>query len=134
MKSKIDAKINYNSNGYKLEVDGDNAFNSACQIKIMALVKKKFPKGWFFVENILHTQNLWFFGDKDGIRSFKMKDGILQGDPMSMLLFCISIMPMIKGIAEILKEHNGFTCWYADDGSVRSDIRQTCLIIYEVNK
>ena len=47
---------------------------------------------------------------------------------MSMLLYCISIMPMIKGIDEILKEHNGFTCWYADDGSVRSDVRQT----YEV--
>ena len=27
----------------KLEVDGDNAFNSACQIKIMALDKDHFP-------------------------------------------------------------------------------------------
>ena len=82
----------------------------------MALVKEHFPTAWFFVKNILQTQNLWFFGGEDGIRSFKMKDGILQGDPMSMLLYCISIMPMIKGIDEILKEHNGFTCWYADDG------------------
>ena len=68
----------------------------------MALVKEHFPTAWFFVKNILQTQNLWFFGGEDGIRSFKMKDGILQGDPMSMLLYCISIMPMIKGIDEII--------------------------------
>ena len=59
--------------------EADRMLNSACQIKIMALVKEHFPTAWFFVKNILQTQNLWFFGGEDGIRSFKMKDGILQG-------------------------------------------------------
>ena len=129
----INAHEAMHPNQTKLEVDGDNAFNSASQIKIMALVKKHFPTAWFFVKNILQTQNLWYFGGEDGIRKFKMKDGILQGDPMSMLLYCISIMPMIKGIDEILKEHNGFTCWYADDGSVRSDVMQTYEVLNFMN-
>ena len=63
----IDAHEARHPNQTKLEVDGENAFNRACQIKIMALVKEHFPTAWFFVENILQTQNLWFFGAKEKI-------------------------------------------------------------------
>ena len=40
----ISAHEGRHPNQTKLEVDRNNAFNSACQIKIMALVKKKINK------------------------------------------------------------------------------------------
>src|SRR5436190_2375681 len=58
---------------------------------------------------------------RDNATQIFSKEGVIQGDPMSMPLYALATLPLIK----LLSSENEVTqCWYADDSSAQGNFEQ----------
>lgn len=92
-----------------LMVDATNAFNSLNRQAALRNVLQLCPSLARVLINTYRADTELFIGGE----SIMSREGTTQGDPLAMVMYAISIVPMIKSLQlESLTQ-----CWYADDAS-----------------
>ena len=56
----------------------------------------------------------------EGIKTIESREGVQQGDAMSMWLYSMTIQPLVNKIQEVISSSTSFGInkWYADDGNI----------------
>ena len=106
------------SNWGFLLVDAENAFNAMNRIVALWQARRRWPKCARFLFNTYrgHAQ-LVLRGSRETLLS---KEGVTQGDPLAMLFYAISTLPII----EQLRDPEIHQCWYADDSSAQGEFQK----------
>ncbi|KAF6202375.1 hypothetical protein GE061_004774 [Apolygus lucorum] len=102
-----------NSNWGLLLVDAKNAFNSVNRIKALWYARFHWPSCSRFLYNTYKAHAELVL--RGGVVNLHSREGVTQGDPLAMLLYALSTLPLI----EDLKASNVQQCWYADDSSAQ---------------
>jgi hypothetical protein len=97
-----------------LLIDASNAFNEQNRIKMLWAVRHEWLSGARFVFNCYKHWAVLEFGGNGGHAIFIFsKEGVTQGDPLSMFAYEIGILPLIRQLkAEFPQVEQP---WYADD-------------------
>ena len=98
-----------------LLIDARNAFNEDNRTAMLWDIRHKWPSGVQFTFNCYcHWGTLVVRDTEDGSGHFlHRKEGVTQGDPLAMIAYGISILPLIR---ELRGAHPRVTQpWYADD-------------------
>lgn len=104
-----------------LLIDISNAFNSVNRSRLLSEVARHFPELLPWVKFCYAQPSHLLFGDKRILSS----SGIQQGDPLSTLLFSLTIHPVLSRLAEKYSSLAA-NVWYLDDGSVAGDPSMLC--------
>lgn len=113
MNSMFEENATDNSKWGLLLVDAKNAFNAVNRIIALWYARMYWPSCARFLFNTYKGQaELVLQGN--GSNLFSM-EGVTQGDPLAMLLYGISTLPLI----DILRGVGVRQCWYADDSSAQ---------------
>jgi hypothetical protein len=106
-------KYKDNPNLVMLKVDFKNAFNLVSREKMFEQVRRQCPSIARWVEYCYADQPFLFAGKE----ILKSSMGVQQGDPLGPVLFSLTLMPMIKKIAEKCPNLK-LNAWYLDDGTI----------------
>ena len=105
-----------------LTIDATNAFNSINRIALLWNVRILWPRAARFIFNTYHGWSALVLRDSDE-RLFS-REGVTQGDPISMFLYAVGTLPLIR----LLKDTTRYVqIWYADDscaGGSLSSLRE----------
>ena len=98
-----------------LLVDAANAFNAGNRTAILWTVRHLWPSGARFSFNCYrHWSSLMIRRDDGYEADFLMsKEGVTQGDPLSMILYGIGMLPLTKLLKKEIPDC--IQPWYADD-------------------
>ena len=91
-----------------LKLDFSNAFNSIRRDVMFATVLREMPELYPFVHMCYNSASLLSFGEF----LLQSEEGAQQGDPLGRLLFCVSIMDLVRNMTSELN------IWYMDDGTI----------------
>ena len=98
-----------------LLIDARNSFNEENRTAMLWAVRHEWPGGAQFTFNCYrHWATLVVRDTADGSGHFlHSKEGVTQGDPLSMIAYVIGVLPLIR---DIRRAHPRVTQpWYADD-------------------
>ena len=99
-----------------LKFDFKNAFNTLQRNKMLFAVKDSAQEIYAFVHSAYSSPFFLFWNS----RTILPLEGAQQGDPLSPLLFCLTVHPIV------LKMKSEFCVWYLDDrtlGGTEEDVR-----------
>ena len=95
-----------------LLVDASNAFNSLNRKAALWNARHLWPRGCRFLFNTYKgSAALILSGSAMLLYS---KEGVTQGDPLSMAFYALSVLPLIRSLKDI---HQWNQAWYADDAN-----------------
>ncbi len=95
-----------------LLVDAKNAFNSVNRMAALWNARVLWPRAARFVFN---TYQGYSYLVLEGCPEFILsKEGVTQGDPLSMLLYSVAVLPLVHSLIDCDKWKQN---WYADDSS-----------------
>uniref|UniRef100_A0A1X7SXQ2 Reverse transcriptase domain-containing protein n=1 Tax=Amphimedon queenslandica TaxID=400682 RepID=A0A1X7SXQ2_AMPQE len=118
------ARDMFNSHDWGLlMVDARNAFNSLNRSSLLWNIRILWPRASRFVFNTYKGHSpLIIKGYAEVLFS---REGVIQGDPLSMFVYAVGTVPLIQTLKEFISTLTQI--WYADDASVTgelSDIRE----------
>jgi len=61
----------------------------------------------------------WFYGPDEGIDAIVTCEGIIKGDTLGSLLYCIGTMPFDIGLKEVLEEYN-LLAFFVDNKNIQA--------------
>ena len=95
---------------FTLQVDFDNGYNRIERSPMFAAVRKHFPEASHWVEASYGVETILNFGEG----TIRSSTGTQQGDPLSSLLFCLTLQPVVQQLEDIpgLRQNS----WFQDDG------------------
>ena len=100
-----------------LLVDVTNAFNSVNRVVALCNARVLWPR---FSRYLFNTyQGYASLLLQDGSKSLLSKEGVTQGDPLSMMLYAVAVLPLIRSLRASGKWTQN---WYADDSSCIADL------------
>ena len=100
-----------------LLIDARNAFNEMNRARMLFEIRFSWPRGARFIFNCYKHWGCLTIKTQSG-ESFTLhsKEGVTQGDPLSMMAYGIGTLPIIQSL-HCLKE-KCLQLWYADDASL----------------
>ena len=100
-----------------LLVDAANAFNACNRIAAMWTVRHLWPSGARFSYNCYRHHALLVVRATDGHDGewLVSKEGVTQGDPLSMVIYGLAMMPLATYLKSAVP--NALQTWYADDAA-----------------
>lgn len=110
--------------GY-LTIDAKNAFNELSRVQMLWSVRHLWPSASRYIYNCYKgwAQLVLRGGREKELTLIPSREGVTQGDPMSMICFGITTIPIIKEV----DSRCSFRCmgkrvWYADDAGIGGKI------------
>ncbi len=98
-----------------LMIDARNAFNEINRTTMLWVIRHEWPAGARFCFNCYkHHAILINRGDNGNSSILASREGVTQGDPLSMFCYGIGILPLIRQLKSEFPKV--FQLWYADDG------------------
>ena len=80
-----------------LLIDAKNAFNEQCRTMMLWIVRHEWPAGARFTFNCYKHWGILMIRNSDGTGTFIFsKEGVTQGDPLSMFVYGIGLLPLIR--------------------------------------
>jgi hypothetical protein len=112
-----------NDNDYGvLMVDARNAFNSINRIAMLWNTRILWPRASRFIFNTYRGWSPLIMKNCNTV--LFSQEGIVQGDPMSMFIYAIATLPLIRE----LEDNSSYTqIWYADDSSAAGHLQNIYL-------
>ena len=104
-----------------LILDFKNAFNSVLRAKIREALREKLPQLLPLFESFYSEDTEVACWTNDGWQKVAMPRGVIQGDPFSMALFCLAVMPLLREAIKLMEAPaydssvEGIVKAYADD-------------------
>ncbi len=92
-----------------LLVDAKNAFNEMNRTTMLWVVRHEWPSGARFVFNCYrHHTIMNIRGNNGSGATIHSQEGVTQGDPLSMVVYGIGILPLIRHLKKVFPEvtHN----------------------------
>ena len=100
--------INGHDDMVLLKIDFANAFNSIRRDKALEAVREHLPNLFNYSCSSYGATSFLAYGN----HLVPSEEGVQQGDPLGPLLFCLTILPIIKCLSSPLN------MWYLDDGNL----------------
>lgn len=111
-----------------LKIDLRNAFNSVSRDVILDRTVALFPSMARYIYFCYGRHSSLFYNSN----IVKSMTGVQQGDPLSTLLFCIAIQPVLD---ELTVRFTGIhQAWFCDDGTFLTDVTTAAEICYFLNE
>ena len=105
-----------------LLVDARNGFNELSRKAMLWTVRRLWPNGALFSFNCYKHSSLLIVREKGGPCHILLShEGVTQGDPLSMLLYGITLSPLTDSIQT--EEQSVLQAWYADDAAMGGRIK-----------
>ena len=103
-----------------LFVDATNVFNSVNRVAAFWNARVLWPQCSRFPFNTYHKYASLLVQDGNAVNNCLLsKEGVTQGDPLSMMLYAVAVLPLIRSLkAPGMQTRN----WYADDSSCVADL------------
>ena len=95
-----------------LLVDANNAFNVVSRVTALWNACILWPRCSCFLFNTYHGYSMLLLKGSEHI--LYSKEGVTQGDPLSMLFYAVAVLPLIQSLKQLSKWHQS---WYADDSA-----------------
>ena len=113
------ARDMFNSHDWGLlMVDARNAFNSLNRSSLLWNIRILWPRASRFVFNTYKGHSpLIIKGCTEVLFS---REGVIQGDPLSMFVYAVGTVPLIQALKEFIPTLTQI--WYADDASVTGEL------------
>jgi len=100
-----------------LLVDACNGFNELQRKAMLWTVRHLWPAGARMAFNAYRHSAILVMRGRDGRCEFLLsREGVTQGDPLSMLLYGLALVPLARNIRDAVPE--AVQPWYADDGAM----------------
>ncbi|WP_288993061.1 hypothetical protein, partial [uncultured Marinobacter sp.] len=97
-----------------LLIDAKNAFNEQNRIAMLWTVRHEWPSGARFTFNCYKHWGTLVIRNNNGSGTFiHSKEGVTQGDPLSMFAYGVGLLPLIRALKESFPAMD--QTWYADD-------------------
>jgi hypothetical protein len=110
MRDLYDTNVN---NGWgMLLVDASNAFNSINRKTALMNARIQWPRCSRFLFNTYKGHSA--LKVQDATELLYSQEGVTQGDPLSMLMYALAVMPLIQSLKEVSDVTQN---WYADDAA-----------------
>ena len=100
-----------------LVIDASNAFNSINRLSLLWNVRVLWPRASRFIFNTYRGWSSLII--KGCNRTLYSQEGVIQGDPLSMFIYAIATVPLIR---EVENKPCWTQLWYADDSSAIGEI------------
>ena len=117
-----------------LLVDAKNAFNEGNRTRMVWTIRHTWPSGARSVFNCYRHWAVLVVRAGNGVASFLFsKEGVTQGDPLSMVAYGLSLLPLIRQLKDEFPDV--FQPWYANDaggGEQFAQIRSYFLRLVEL--
>ena len=101
-----------------LLVDANNAFNSLNRVAAIWNIRIQWPRCARFVFNTYRGYAPLVVQTEHNAEFIFSKEGVAQGDPLSMLMYAAALMPLIQSLSTPNCNQN----WYADDSACTADL------------
>ena len=79
---------------------------------MLSVIQNELPELFYFVASCYSSSSFLRFGQF----TLMSAEGPQQGDPLGPLLFCLTVMSLVKRIK------SPFNIWYMDDGTIGGDV------------
>jgi hypothetical protein len=113
---------NANDGWGMLLVDASNAFNSINRATALMNARVQWPRCSRYLFNTYRGHSV--LKVQNAIELLHSREGVTQGDPVSMLMYALAAMPLIQS----LKKISGVTQnWYADDAAAIGKLENLAL-------
>ncbi len=97
-----------------LLIDARNAFNELNRTLMLWTVRHEWPSGARFTFNCYKHWSILVIRGNNGTAAFLFsKEGVTQGDPISMVVYGLAVLPLIRRLKQEFPEVE--QPWYADD-------------------
>jgi hypothetical protein len=97
-----------------LLIDAKNAFNELNRIVMLWIIRHEWPAGARFTFNCYKHWGTLVIRTNDGTGTFIFsKEGVTQGDPLSMFVYGMGLLPLIRVLKKSFPSLD--QTWYADD-------------------
>ena len=116
--SSVEARVVDDDPEVMLLVDARNGFNELNRVAAMWTIRHRWPEGARFAFNCYrHSATLVLRRPgQDGIW-MQSKEGVTQGDPLSMVIYGIALAPLTEQL--LAEEPRVRQAWFADDSAMR---------------
>ena len=112
-----------------LLVDAKNAFNSVNRCASLWNARILWPRGARYLFNTYRGfSKLWISGSSDFLFS---KEGVSQGDPLSMLMYAMAVLPLIRRLSDRGRRIQNYADNASCFGSLQS-LREWLISLMEV--
>ena len=102
-----------------LFVDASNAFNSVSRVAALWNVRVLWPRCSCYLFNYYRGYAIQVVrGAEEHVLS---REGVTQGDPLSMLMYAVAILPLIQALED---RNRWFQNWYADDSACAAKLQR----------
>jgi hypothetical protein len=109
-------------------VDARNGFNELNRFGMLWSVRHLWPQGAQFAFNCYrHSAQLIVRTPAGKARKILSSEGVTQGDPLSMVLYGVALLPLIKRLRE--KHPDVVQPWYADDAAMWGKARRNAKLL-----
>ena len=119
-----------------LLVDAKNAFNTMNRINQCWTIRHLVPESYrFYFNRYSHHRLLRIMPVEHGQLCVDLlsAEGCTQGCPLSMPMYGIGTLPLIRKLAPIISADNdGAQCWYADDATLVGDMDSTLMAGFDL--
>ena len=101
-------------------MDVTNAFNSVNRVAALWNARVLWPRCSRFLFNTYRGYASLLVQDGNAVNNRLLsKEGVTQGDPLSMMLYAVAVLPLIRSLSAPGKWTQN---WYADDSSCVADL------------
>jgi len=116
-----------------LMLDASNAFNELRRVMMIWIVRHEWAIGFHFVFNCYrHWARLVVHSSSGSPHALYSMEGVTQGDPLSMILYGLAVLPLIRGLK--LKFPDLTHVWFADDGNAAGTFHRLDEFFVHVNQ